>query len=35
MSLVVRVVDVVVVLRFFVLLGWLLTMLRVMSMRWA
>ena len=35
MSLVVRVVDVVVLLRFFVLPGWLLTMLRVMSMRWA
>ena len=40
MSLVVRVVDVVVLLRFFVLLGWwgpwlMLTMLRVMSMRWA
>ena len=35
MSLVVRVVDVVVLLRFFVLLGWLLTMLQVMSMRWA
>ena len=33
--LVVRVVNVVVLLRFFVLLGWLLTMLRVMSMRWA
>ena len=33
MSLVVRVVDVVVLLRLFELLGWLLTMLWVMSMR--
>ena len=39
MSLVVRVVDVVVLLRFFALLGWgdpwlMWTMLRLMSMRW-